>query len=154
MRLLVDVVADAGAVSQQMLDVHTVVDQRQIVSQYRARGSGQFEFAALDEGHHGQGGHALGAARDAETRVDAVGDAMAAVRQAVGAGERGASVAVNADNAGKAGRRGDLVDRLRQVVHERSLGVRVTVRWVDREGGGPVALHGCRALQARTWPGL
>ena len=57
-------------------------------------------------------------------RVSTVlGMPMATVRQAVGAGERGASGAVDADNARETGRRGDLVDRLRQAVHRRSLGV-------------------------------
>jgi hypothetical protein len=105
-----------------MLDVDTVVDQGQVVSQYRAGGCGQFEFALLDERHDGHRGYALGAARDAETRVEPVRDAMAAVREAVGAGERSTSGAVDADNAREMCRRGDLVDRLRQAVHGRSLG--------------------------------
>ena len=120
-RLLVEVVADAGPVTQQMLDGHTLIDQRKILSQQRASRSSELELSALDERHHRRGGDPFGAAGDAEKRVDAVRYAEAAMRQAIGAGERHLVPPVNAHHPGEAGRRGELVDRLTQAGHGLSL---------------------------------
>ena len=63
---LVEVVADPGAVRQQVLDRHVVGDQGQVLAEQRAGRGAELERPALDQAHHRQRGQALGSARGGE----------------------------------------------------------------------------------------
>jgi hypothetical protein len=71
--LLVQVVTDAGAVAEQVLDGHGVVDLGQIVAQQRSRGQIKGGRAVADEAHDDEGGHALAAAGHHEPGRHGVG---------------------------------------------------------------------------------
>ena len=77
--VLVEVVADARAVCQQVLDRHPVVDERQILAEHRPRRRRELERAVLDQAHDRERRQALRAARDRELRVDGVRDLVATV---------------------------------------------------------------------------
>ena len=81
--LLVEVVADARPVRQELLDRHAVVDQRQVAPEHGAGGRRQLEHACLDQAHDDERGEALRSARESETRVHRVRDLEAAMREAV-----------------------------------------------------------------------
>ena len=113
-QLLVEVVADARSVGEQVLDRDALVDQRQVVAQQRPCRGRRLERPVLDEAHHGQRGEALRPARDPEPRVAGVRDPQPAMGEAVRLHEYGLVGAVDADDAGEGGPFGDLVDRSRQ----------------------------------------
>ena len=75
--VLVAVVADAGAVGEEVLDGDAVVDQREVVAEDRPGRRVEGEHPLLDEAHDHEGGERLAPAGDGELRVDAVGDAEA-----------------------------------------------------------------------------
>ena len=64
--VLVQVVADARPVGEQVLDGHAVVDQRQVGSEHRARGGRSSSSARPRPATDGQRGQALGAAGSGE----------------------------------------------------------------------------------------
>ena len=76
---LVEVVADARPMGEQVLDGDRVVDQRQRVAEDLASRGAEREHAALHERHHGERRERLGAARDADAGVGGHLDAMGAV---------------------------------------------------------------------------
>ena len=59
-RRLVEVVADARAVAEEVLDRHPVVDQGQVGAEQGAGRGRQLERAELDQAHHHQRGEPLG----------------------------------------------------------------------------------------------
>ena len=73
-RILVEVVADSGAVREKMLDRHRVVDQRKVVAENRARRRRELERAILDQAHHRERRQPFRCACGREQRVDAVRD--------------------------------------------------------------------------------
>ena len=80
---LVEVVADARPVRQEVLNRHAVVDQRQIATEDGAGERRELEHAFLDQAHDGERREAFRPARDSEARVDRVRDLEAAMRKAV-----------------------------------------------------------------------
>ena len=78
--LLVEVVADARAVREQLLDGHLVVDQRQIRAKHRTRTRREGERPVLNQGHDCQCGQPFRAARDRKARLHGIRDHVAAVR--------------------------------------------------------------------------
>ena len=82
--VLVEVVADAGAVGEQLLDGHVVVDQREVLAEQRASGRREVERAVLDEAHDRERGEALRPARDPESGVDLFGIPWPRCGEAVG----------------------------------------------------------------------
>jgi hypothetical protein len=91
--VLVEVVADAGPVRQQVFDGDGVVDQREIRAQHGARRGRQIERARLDQAHDRERREALRAARDAEPSIGrvrdpvrAIGEPVRALEDAVGPG--------------------------------------------------------------------
>ena len=52
--VLVEVVADAGPVAEELLDGHAVVHQREVVAEEGPRGGVAAERAPLDQRHHGR----------------------------------------------------------------------------------------------------
>jgi hypothetical protein len=83
-RFLVEVVADARSVREQLLQSDLVVDQGQVFLEDRPGRGGWFQLPLLDQAHHGERGEALRPAGDGELRLDAVRDAVATVSEAVG----------------------------------------------------------------------
>ena len=59
MLVLVEVVADAGTVREEMLDRHVLGDQREIRSEHGPSGCRQLENALLDQAHDRQRGQGL-----------------------------------------------------------------------------------------------
>ena len=82
--VLIDVVTDAGAVGEQVLDGDAVVDQREVVTKDRAGRGVETELSLLDQTHDRRGSETFRAARDRELCVDPVGDAEAPMGHAVG----------------------------------------------------------------------
>jgi hypothetical protein len=123
--VLVEIVADAGRVLQEVLDRDGVVDQRQVRAEVPAGRVAQTHGAGLDESQHGQGGERLAPAGDAEPGLHRVRNAMGAVGVAVGPLEDAAVRDVDGDDAAEADPCGRLVERVlvdRCVVgHGRSL---------------------------------
>ena len=81
--LLVEVVADARPVRQELLDRHAVVDQGQIAAEHGPSRCRKLEHPFLDQAHGGDRREALRPARDREARFDLVRDFEAAMREAV-----------------------------------------------------------------------
>jgi hypothetical protein len=71
---LIQVIADARPVRQQLLDRHLVTDQRQVAAQHRPGGGGQVQLARFDEAHHREGGQSFAAAGDRELGIDRGGE--------------------------------------------------------------------------------
>ena len=120
-RVLVEVVADARSVRQQVFDRHVVADEREVPAEHRTRRGGEIERAVLDQADHRERRQALRAARDREPGVDRVGDLVAAIGQSVRLRELDVAGAVDAHDAGEPGARGDLIDRLLQRLHRPGL---------------------------------
>ena len=112
--VLVVVVADAGSVREQVFDGHGVVDQRQIVAQHRACGGRPAQPSFLDQAHHGQGGQALGAARDPEPSIDLVRDLPAPMCEPVGLDELDLVAPVDTHDAREGRLGGDPIDGVLQ----------------------------------------
>jgi len=85
--VLVEVVADAGSVAEQVFDRDRVVDQWQISAEQQAGRHVEREGTVLHECHRGQRGECLGATGHSKASVDGVGDRLPAVREAVGLGQ-------------------------------------------------------------------
>jgi hypothetical protein len=71
---LVEVVADARSVSEELFDGHLVRDQGQVLPQDRTSRGGRLQTSFLDQAHHGERGEALRPAGDGELRVRPVGN--------------------------------------------------------------------------------
>ena len=97
--LLVEVVADARSMREQVLDCDPVVDQRQVVAEQGTGGRGEVERPVMHEAHHGQGGEALGSARGPEPGVDGVRDLERAVCEAERLGEQYVVASIHADDS-------------------------------------------------------
>ena len=78
-RVLVEVVADARPVGEEMFDRDAVVDQREVVTEHRSSRGRQLERSLVDQAHHRERRQALHAARDREPRVDGVRDRVRAI---------------------------------------------------------------------------
>jgi hypothetical protein len=104
-------------VREQVFDGHGVVDQRQIVAQHRACGGRPAQPSLFDQAHQGQGGQALGAARDPEPRIDLVRDLPAPMCEPVGLDELDLAAPIDTHDAGERRLGGDPVDLSLQVVH-------------------------------------
>ena len=75
--LLVQVVADARPMGEEVLDGHLVVDQRQVAAEHRTGRGRRARATLLDQADDGQRRQALRAARGREAGVDLVGDLVA-----------------------------------------------------------------------------
>jgi hypothetical protein len=115
--VLVEVVTDSRAVGQEVLDRHVVVDQRKVLAQHRASCRVEVESAVLDEAHHTQGGEAFRSAREAEPRLNRIGDAIAPVRPTVCLGELHPAAPVDANHTGEPCRSRDTVNRALKAIH-------------------------------------
>jgi hypothetical protein len=100
--VLVEVVTDARAVGEELLDGDALVDQGKIVAEHRSRRGVEAELTALDEAHIGQGGEAFRAAGDRELRVDRRRDAEAPMREAICTLEDESAVEVDPNDARQA----------------------------------------------------
>jgi hypothetical protein len=114
--VLVEVVADARTVGEELLDVDPVVDQRQVGPEHRSGSRVQAELAALHQAHHRERREPLGAAGDRELRVDRRRDAETPVRQPVRPLPGEAAVEVDPDHTRQALLGGDSVDQVAQPV--------------------------------------
>ena len=85
--VLVEVVADPGAVREEVLDRDLVGDQRQVVAEQRAGGRRQREDAVLDQARDRQRRQPLDAARDRELRLERVRNLVSSMREPVRLGE-------------------------------------------------------------------
>jgi hypothetical protein len=94
--LLVEVVADARSVREQVFDRHRFVDEWQIVPEHRAGGGAEIQPTLFDQAHDRQRGESLGSARDPEPRIDRVRDSRASVRETVGLRELDLAASVDA----------------------------------------------------------
>jgi hypothetical protein len=108
--LLVEIVADAGPMREQMLDRHVVADEREVATEHRARGGRELEQPVLDQAHDGERREALRAARDPELRVDRIRDLVAAVREPLCLGDFYPPSAVDSHDAGELRLGGDRID--------------------------------------------
>ena len=99
--VLVEVVADPGAVREEVLDRDLVGDQRQVVAEQRAGGRRHREDAVLDQARDRQRRQPLDAARDRELRLQRVRNLVSSMREPVRLGEDGLSVEVDADHPGE-----------------------------------------------------
>jgi hypothetical protein len=124
--LLVEVVADAGAMREEVLDRHVVADEREVTPQQRPRGRRQLENAFRDEADHGERRQTLRSARDRELRRDVVRDLVAAVCEPVRLRHFDSVPAVDPDHAGEGGVRGDpielVVEHMDSLPRPRSIG--------------------------------
>ncbi len=100
---LVEVVADAGAVTEEVLDRDPVVDQREVAAQQRPCRCTERELAAVDEHHGDQCCEALQPARCSEPGVTRVRDTVGAVGEAVYRFVDQPPADVDADHAGESG---------------------------------------------------
>ena len=114
--VLVEVVADARPVGEELLDGDPVVDQWEVSAEHRPGRRVQAELTLLHEAHHGQGRQPLRAAGDPELRVDRRRDAKTAVRQAVRPLHGGPAIEVDPDQTRQAHVGGDPVDQIAQPV--------------------------------------
>jgi hypothetical protein len=114
---LVEVVADPGAMREQMLDRDVVGDERKVISEHGARGRVEREHAVLDEAHDRERGHALEAARGRELRLRCVRLSAVASREPVAALDDDLISAVDPDSSGEARLRGDRVDIALELRH-------------------------------------
>ena len=94
--VLVEIVADARAVGEQMFHGDAIVDQREVVAEHRPRRRVEVEFAALDQRHDRQRGEPLCSAGDAELCRRRVRDAEPTMGHTGRTLERDASHAVDA----------------------------------------------------------
>jgi hypothetical protein len=104
-------------VSEQLLDRHPVVDQRQIPPQHRTGGRGHLQPPLLDQAHHGKCGQSLGPAGDPELRVDRVRDFVATMGETVGLGELDTAAPVHSHDAGEPRLFSDSIDGHLQAAH-------------------------------------
>src|SRR5262249_61287079 len=119
--LLVEVVPDARAVRQQMLDRYAIVDQGQVLPEQRTRPRVESEEAVIDQPHHRQSGEALRATRDREAGIERVLAPAAPRRQTERAGERLLAGSVDPDDPGEVPLGRDTDDRLGETIHARRL---------------------------------
>ncbi len=116
-RLLVEVVADPGAMREQVLDRHGVADERQVVAEERPRRRRELQRRVLDEAHHRERRQALRGARGPEPGVDRVLDPGGAIREPVRLSELRLAAAIDADDAREVLLRGDSFDEIRHALH-------------------------------------
>ena len=120
--VLVEVVADAGPVREQVLDGDAIVDERKVRAEDRAGGRVEAEHTVLDEAHHCERGEALGRRWRGRTACRGCsGTSYARFGEAVGLGQHGLAATVDPHHAGEGGRRGDLVDGCFEIGHARSV---------------------------------
>jgi hypothetical protein len=110
--LLVEVVADARPVGQQVLDGNVVADEREIFAEYRARGRGHGQRVVVDQADHGERGEPFGPAGDGEPGANRVRYLAGAVSQAICLGEFGLTAAVHGHDTGESVLISNRVDRL------------------------------------------
>ena len=99
--LLIEVVADAGPVRQQMLHCHVFADERQILAQHRAGGRGQVQRAFADQADHRERGQPFGPAGDRKPGIERARDVVRTVSQAVRLAELDLTAAVHRHHAGE-----------------------------------------------------
>ena len=115
--VLVEVVADPGAMGKQMLDRDVVGDEGKVVSEHGACGRVEREHAVLDEAHHRERGHALETARGRELRLGCVRRSRVTAREPVAALDDDLVPAVDPDGSREARLLGDRVDIALEVGH-------------------------------------
>jgi hypothetical protein len=118
---LVEIVTDAGAVREQMLDRDVLGDQRQVVPEHRARRRRELETTFLDQAHERQGRQSLRPARNREAGVEHVRDFVCAVREAVRLRHYDAIQQVDANDAREPRLGGDLIEPGFELGHRRRL---------------------------------
>lgn len=111
--LLIEVVADARSVREQVFDRHRFVDEWQIVPEHRAGGGAEIQPTLFDQAHDRQSGESLGPAGDPEPRVDLVRDLPAPMRETVGLDELDPAP-VDTHDAGERRLGGDQIDGVLQ----------------------------------------
>jgi hypothetical protein len=116
-RVLIEIVPDARAVREQVLDGDVVADQRQIGAEQRPSGRARLEHAAFDQTHDDQRGEALRGAGRRELSVEGGGDAMSAVGEPVRPRHLGSTRAVHPHHPREPRTTGDLVERCLQGAH-------------------------------------
>ena len=102
--VLVEVVANAGPVGQQVLHGDVAGDLGQVLVEQRPGRGRQVEPALLHQRHRGQRSEPLRDARGAELGVRSVGDPVRAVGQPERLHDPGNTASVDADHAGEAHR--------------------------------------------------
>jgi hypothetical protein len=80
--VLVEVVADAGAVAQQVLHRHVIGDQGEVGPENRARGAVEAEDTLVHQAHHRERREGLRPAGDGQLAVDGHRDGVGAVGEA------------------------------------------------------------------------
>ena len=115
--VLVQVVADARAVRQQVLDGDVVADERKISAEHRACRRRELERAVLDEARDCYGSQSLGGARSCELGVDRVRDPETAMRKPIRLCKLDLTVTIDAYDAREVVRRGDRIDLDLQGLH-------------------------------------
>lgn len=111
---LVEVVADARPVGEQMLDGDTVADEPQVGSQHRTRRRCQIEHSVLDQPYDGQRRQTLGGTGRREPGRDRVGDAVGAVGEPERLLEPHVAGVIDPHDAGKPGAARDVVNPVRE----------------------------------------
>ena len=129
--ILVEVVADARPVREQVLDRHAVVDQREIVAEHRTCRRLETERAFLDEAHHGERRPPLHAAREREPRVDGVGDRVPPVGESVRLRELELTGTVDPHDAGEVRFPGGRIDLVCERHHRETL----SASWEPQRAG-------------------
>ncbi len=99
--VLVEVVADSGSMSEQVLHGHVVADQREVGAEQRASRCRELEHAVLDEAHDSESRQPLHPTRDCEPRVHLVPDLVAAVRETERLRQDHLVRAIDPDDAGE-----------------------------------------------------
>ncbi len=94
--VLVEVVADAGSMGEQMLHGDAIVDQREVTAEQRSRRRVEADLVALDHRHERQGRQPLRSTGDAELRLRRIRNAEPAVGHPGRTLERDDSGAVDA----------------------------------------------------------
>ena len=115
--VLVEVVADAGPVREQMLHGDVVGDLGQVVAKERPGGGRQVEPALLHERHHGQRGEPLRGTGGPELRIDGVGHPIRTIGVPIGLGDLGPAAPVDPHHAGEAFRLRRGVDQILEGQH-------------------------------------
>ena len=113
------VVAYPRAMREELLDRHRIVDQRQVIAEYRPRRRREVEHPDLDEAHHGERRHSFDAARHREARVGGVRDLPPAIRESIRRLEDDLVAAIDAHDARERRLGRDCVQSFREVGHDR-----------------------------------
>ncbi len=99
--VLVEVVADARAMREKLLDGDGVIDQCEVVAEHGSRRRVEAEFAAVDHAHHGERGEALGTAGRRELGSNGIGYAERPLSHSTGLFDGNCSFQVNPHHAGQ-----------------------------------------------------